>query len=175
MDDLSCTTTGLLPWLIFLYWSSSCLDDVCLAFYCLTALAFSLILCGIVYVSLCCCFSVPQSFLTLCDPMDCSTPAFPVLPYLPEFAQTHVRWASDTTLPSHPLSSPSPPAFNISPASGSFPMTQLFASGGQTTGASASALVLPMNIQGSFPLGLTGIPVVQGTLKSLLSTTVQKH
>ena len=126
------------------------------------------------WFSYCCC-SVARSCPTLCEPMDWSMPGFPVLHYLPEFAQTHVPWVDDDIQPSHPLSSPSPPAFNISPASGSFPMTQLFASGGQTTGASASALVLPMNIQGSFPLGLTGIPVVQGTLKSLLSTTVQKH
>ena len=114
MDDLSCTTTGLLPWLIFLYWSSSCLDDVCLAFYCLTALAFSLILCGIVYVSLCCCFSVPQSFLTLCDPMDCSTPGSSVFHCLLEFAQIHVHWVCDAFQLSRPLLSPSPPAFILS-------------------------------------------------------------
>ena len=57
--------------------------------------------------------------------------------------------------PSHPLSSPSPPALNL-PASGSFPMSQLFESGGQSIGPSASASVLPMNIQGWFPLILTG-------------------
>ena len=59
------------------------------------------------------------------------------------------------------------------PASGSFQISQFFTSGGQTTGVSASASVLPMNIQDSFPLGWTG--TVQGTLKSLLNTTVQKH
>ena len=56
-----------------------------------------------------CCFcSVTQPYLTLCDPMDCSTPGFPVLHYLPDFAQTHVHWIDDTIQPSHPLSSPSP-------------------------------------------------------------------
>jgi len=75
-----------------------------------------------------CCFcSVAQLCLTLCDPMDCSTPGFPVLHHLPEFAQTHVHWVCDATQPSHPLSSPFPPAFNLS-ASGFFPMSWLFAS-----------------------------------------------
>ena len=48
------------------------------------------------------------------DPMDCSTPGFPVHHQLPEFAQTHVHWVSDAIQPSHPLSSPSPPAFSLS-------------------------------------------------------------
>ena len=78
--------------------------------------------------------------------MDCSTPGFPVHYQLLEFTQTHVHWVGDATQPSHPLSSPSPPAFQSFPASGSFPMSQLFASGGQSIGASASASVLPMNI-----------------------------
>ena len=47
------------------------------------------------------------SCVWLCNPMDCSTPCFPVLHYLPEFAQTHVRWVGDAIQPSHPLSSPS--------------------------------------------------------------------
>ena len=58
--------------------------------------------------------SVAQSCLTLCDPMDCSMPGFPVHNQLPEFTQTHVHWISDVIQPSHPLSSPSPPAFNLS-------------------------------------------------------------
>ena len=57
---------------------------------------------------------VAELCLTLCNPMNCSTPVFPVLHYLPEFAQTHIHWISDTIQPSHPLSSPSPPAFNLS-------------------------------------------------------------
>ena len=60
------------------------------------------------------CHSFAQSCPTLCDPMDCSTSAFPVLHHLPEFAQTHVHWVSDAIQPSHPLPSPSPPAFNLS-------------------------------------------------------------
>ena len=50
-----------------------------------------------------CCCSVIQLCLTLCNPMDCSMPGFPVLHYLPEFAQTHVHWVSNTIQPSHPL------------------------------------------------------------------------
>ena len=58
--------------------------------------------------------SVTKSCLSLCSPMDCSTPGFPVLHRLPEFAQTHVHWVGDAIQPSHPLSPPSPPAFNLS-------------------------------------------------------------
>ena len=75
---------------------------------------------------------------------------------LPESIQTHVHWVSDAIQPSHPLSSPSPPALQYFPASGSFPMSQLFTSGGQNIGVSASASVLPMNTQDWSPLGWTG-------------------
>ena len=63
------------------------------------------------------------------------------------------------------------------PASGSFPMSQFFASSGQSIGASASASVLPMNIQDRFPLGLTGLISLQskGLSRVLFNTTVQKH
>ena len=64
--------------------------------------------------------SVPQSYLTLCDPLNCSTPSFPVLHYLLEITQTHVHWVSDAIQPSHSLSSPSPPAFNLSQHQGLF-------------------------------------------------------
>ena len=66
-----------------------------------------------------------------------------VLHYLLEFAQTHVDWFGDAIQPSHPLSSPSPPALNLFPVSGSSPMSRLFASGGQSIGASASSSILP--------------------------------
>ena len=83
---------------------------------------------------------------------NCSTPGFPVHHQLPENAQTHVHPVGDAFQPSQPLVISSPPAFNV-PAfqsvltSGSFPISQFFASGGQRIGASASASVLPMNIQ----------------------------
>ena len=58
--------------------------------------------------------SVAQLCATLCDPMDHSTPGLHVHHQLPEFTQTHIHWVSDTIQPSHPLSSPSPPAFSLS-------------------------------------------------------------
>ena len=61
----------------------------------------------------CCCCSVTQSRLSPCNPMDDSTPGFPVLHHLPAFAQTHVHRVSDAIQPSHPLSPPSPPALNL--------------------------------------------------------------
>jgi len=64
--------------------------------------------------------SVVQSCPTLCDPMNCSTPGLPVHHQLPESTQTHVHWVSDAIQPSHPLSSPSPPALNLSQLQGLF-------------------------------------------------------
>ena len=97
--------------------------------------------------------------------MNCSMPGLPVLHYPPEFTHTHVHWVGDTIQPSSRLSSSSPPAFSLSQHQGLF---QFFASGGQSIGVSASASVLPMNIQDWFPLGLTvDLLAVQGTLKSL--------
>ena len=58
--------------------------------------------------------SVAQSCPALCNPMDCSTPGFPVHHELPELAQTHIHWVGDALQLSHPLLSPSPPAFNLS-------------------------------------------------------------
>ena len=88
--------------------------------------------------------------------MNRSTQGRPVYHQLPESTQTHFHWVSDAIQPSHPLLSPSPPALNPSPASGSFPMSQLFAPGVQSIGVSASASVLPMNTEDWSPLGWTG-------------------
>ena len=101
--------------------------------------------------------SVAQLCPTLCDHMDYSTPGLPVHRQLLEFTQTHVHWVGVAIQPSHPLSSPSHLTFNLSfPESGFFQMSQLFASGDQSIGVSASASVIPMNIQDWFPLGWTG-------------------
>ena len=100
------------------------------------------------------CCSVAKSCLTFCNPMDCSTPGFPVLHYLPEFAGF---MSTESVMPSNhlillaPFSS-CPQPF---PASGSFPMSWLFTSVGQSIGA--SAIVLPVSIQGWFLLRLTGL------------------
>ena len=64
--------------------------------------------------------SVTQSCPTLCDPMECSMPGFPVHHQLPELTQTHIHRVSDAIQPSHPLPSPSPPAFNLSQHEGLF-------------------------------------------------------
>ena len=64
--------------------------------------------------------SVSQSCPTLWDPMDCSMPGFPVHHQLPEFTPTHVHWVGDAIQPSHPLSTPSTPAFNLSQHQGLF-------------------------------------------------------
>ena len=90
--------------------------------------------------------SVTQSCLTLCDRMDCSTPGLPVHHQFPKFTQSHVHWVGGAIQPSHPLSAPSPPTFNLSQHQ-SFQMSQFFALGGQSSGVSASTSVLPMNIQ----------------------------
>ena len=100
---------------------------------------------------------------TLCDPMVCSTPGFPVLHHLPELAQTHVHGVSDAIQPSRPVIPFS--CLQSFPASGSFLMSQFFASGDQSI--ETSALILPMNIQDWFPLEVTGLIPLQ-TLKSLL-------
>ena len=80
--------------------------------------------------------SVAQSCPTPCDPMDGSASGLPVHHQLPKLAQTHVHWVSDAIQPSHPLSSPTLSRLQSFPASGSFPMSQLFTSGGRRTGLS---------------------------------------
>ena len=96
---------------------------------------------------------------------------FPFFHHLLKLAQTHVYWVGDAMKPSHPLSSPSPPAFNLSQHSG------LFKSRGQSIGASASASVPPMNVQDWFPLGWTGLVSLQskGLSRVFNNTIVQRH
>ena len=150
--------------------------------------------------------SVAQLCLTLCDPMDCSTPGFPVHHQLPVQFSRAVRsislWPHEPQHARPPCPSPTPrvypnprpssqwchPAISSYvvpfssclqsfPASGSFPMSQLFASGGQSIGVSASASVLPMNTQDWSPSGWTGwISLQSKGLSGVFSnTTVHKH
>ena len=91
--------------------------------------------------------------LTLCDPMDYCTPGFPVFHHLPEFAQCRVHWVHDAI--QHLVLCCSLLLPSIFASIKIFSMSQLFASGGWSIGVSASASVLPKNIQGWFPLGLT--------------------
>ena len=108
--------------------------------------------------------------------MECSTPGFPVHHQFLELAHTRVHWLSDAIQPSHPLWSPSPPALNLSQNQG---LSQWVGPSHRVAkvGASASASVLPMNIQGWFPLGLTSLISLQskGLSKVFSSVPVQKH
>ena len=118
--------------------------------------------------------SVVQSCPTLCNPMDCSTSGLPVHHQLLELTQTHVHGVGDAIQPTHPLSPSFSSCLQSFPASGSFLMSQFFASGGQSVGVSASASVLPMNIQDWFPLGWTGWICLQskGLSRVFSNTTV---
>ena len=123
----------------------------------------------------CCCSSVTKLWTTLCESMNCCKPGFPVLYYLLEFGQIHVCWVNGANLTiscSAITFSSCPQSF---PVSGSFPVSQLFASGGQIIGALAS--VLSMNIQGWFPLGFTSLISLlsKGLSRVFSSTTAQKH
>ena len=103
------------------------------------------------------CCLVTQSCLTLCDPTDCSMPAFPVHYQLLELTQTHAHLVGDTIQPSHPLLSPSPPTFNLSQHQGLFQCIGSSHQVAKVFGASVSASILPTNIQDLFSLGLTGL------------------
>ena len=118
----------------------------------------------------CCCDSVAQPSPTLCDPMDCSTPDFPVHHQLPEFTQTHVHWVGDAIQPSHPLSVPFSSCTQSLPASGSFPVSQLFTSGGQSFGVFSFSIRLSNEHPGliSFRMDWLDLLAVQATLMSLL-------
>ena len=121
--------------------------------------------------------SVTQLCPTLCDPMNCNTPGLPVYHQLLEFTQTHVHWVSDAIQPSHPLSSPSPPAFNLSQHQGLFQWVSSSHQVTQSIGVSAPTSVLPMNIQDWFPLRSTGCISLQskGLSRVFSNTTVQNY
>ena len=101
--------------------------------------------------------SVAQSCPTLCEPMDCSMPGFLVYHQLPEFSQTHVHRVGDAIQPSHPLSSPSPPAFNLSQHQGLFQWVSPSHQVAKVLGFQLHHPVLQVKIQGWFPLGWTGL------------------
>ena len=125
----------------------------------------------------CCGCSFIKSCPTPRDPMECGTPGSSVLLCLPEFTQTHVHWISDATQASHPLSSPSPPAFNLSQHQGLFKWVSSSHQVAKVLGVSASTSVLPMNTQDWSPLGWTGWISLQskGLSRVFSNTTVQKH
>ena len=116
--------------------------------------------------------SITRSLSTLLQPHGLQHARLPAHHYLPEFAPVNVHWGGDAIQSSHSLLPASPFAFNLSQHQSFF-----WWSDGQSIGASASALVLPMNIQCWFPLGLTGLISWQskGLGRVFSSTTVQKH
>ena len=120
---------------------------------------------------------VNQSCPTLCNPMTSSTPGLPVHYKLPESTQTHVHQVSDAIQPSHPLSSHSPPALNISQHQGLFKWVSSSHQVAKSIGVSVSTSVLPVNTQDWSPLGQTGwISLKSKGLSRIFSnTTVQKH
>ena len=124
-----------------------------------------------------CCCSVAQLCLTLCTPMNCSTSGLSVPHHLPKFAQVHVHCIGDAIQPSHPLTPTSTSAFSFSQHQVLFPMNQLFTSDDQNTRVSASASVLPVSIQGWFPLRLTGLISLlsKGLSGVFSSTTIWRH
>ena len=118
----------------------------------------------------CCCCSVIQSCLTLCNPMDCSMPGFPLLHHLLELAQTHVQsvMASNNPVLCHPLLL----LISIFPSIRLFsntPISWIFVSGGQSIGVSASASSLSNEYSWLISLRIDwfDLPEVQGTVKSL--------
>ena len=125
----------------------------------------------------CCCCSVAKLCLTLCDPMAYSMTDFPVLHYLPEFAQTHTHWVGDAIQPSHPQSHPFSSCPQSFPASWTFPVIWLLASYGQSTGASPWASALPINIHSWFPLELNGLISLESKelSRAFSSTKIWKH
>ena len=112
--------------------------------------------------------SVAQLCLSLCDLMDTSTPGFFIYHQLPELTETHVHGVCEAIQPSHPLSFPFS-CLQSFPTSGSFPLCQFLASGGQSIGVSFS--ISPSNEYTgliSFRMDWLDLPAVQGILKSLL-------
>ena len=119
--------------------------------------------------------SVTQSCLTLCDPMDCSTPGLPIYHKLPEFIQTHVHRVGDAIQPSHPLSSPSPPP-------SMFPSTRVFSNElvlcirWPKYWSFTFSISLSNEYSGlmSFRMDWLNLLAVQGTLKSLIQHHISK-
>ena len=109
-------------------------------------------------------------------PNNGSTPRLPVHRQLPKFTQTHVHWVGDAIQPSHPLSSPSPPAFNLAQHQGLF---RWISSSHQVAKVSELQLqhVIPMSILCWFPLGLTSLISLlsKGLTRVFTSTTIWKH
>ena len=121
--------------------------------------------------------SVAQSCPTLCDPMNRSSPGLPVYHQLPESTQTHVHCVGDAIQPSHPLSSPSPPALNLSQHQGLFKWVNSSHQVAKVLEFQPQHQTFQLNIQDWFPLGLTGLISLlsKGLSRVFSNTTAQKH
>ena len=122
--------------------------------------------------------SVAQSCPALYDPMGCSMPGLPVHHQLPKLTQTHVHWVSDAIQPSHPLSSPSPPSFNISQHKGLFKWVSSLRQVIKVLEVQLQHQSFQwMNVQDWSPLGWTGWISLQskGLSRVFSNTSVQKH
>ena len=121
--------------------------------------------------------SVTQSYPTLCDPMNHSMPGLPIHHQLPESTQTHVHWVSDAIQPSCPLSSPSPPALNLSQHQGLFKWVSSSHQVATVLEFQLQHQSFQWNTQDWFPLGRTGWISLQskGLSRVFFNTTVQKH
>ena len=129
------------------------------------------------YLVCCCCYSVTQSYLTLCNFMDCSMPGFPVLCDLLEFAQTHVCWIGDAIQTFHPLPYPSPPAFKLSSSIRVF-YNELTLHTKWPNYWSFSFTIGPSNVNSgliSFTIDWYEILAVKGLSRVFSNTTVKKH
>ena len=111
---------------------------------------------------------VAQPCLTLCDPMDCSMPGFPVPQYLPELAQTHIHWVSDAIQPPHPLLPASPPALNLSQHQRPFQWVGSIMWPNYWSFSVSISLSNEYSGLISFRIDWFDVPAVQGTLKGLL-------
>ena len=121
--------------------------------------------------------SVAQSCPTSCSPMDCSTPGFPVHHQLPELAQIHIHWVDDAVQPSHPLWSPSPPAFSLSQHQGLFWWVSPSHQVARVLELQHQSFQWVEWLQGWVPLGFMGLLSLlsKGLSRIFSNTTVQKH
>ena len=122
------------------------------------------------------CCSVAKSCLTLCNPMDCGTPGFPVFQDLPEFAQTQGHWVSDAIQPAHPRS-PLLLLPSVLPSIRVFSNESALNQVTKVLELQLQLSVLPMNIQGWFPLGWTDLMSLlsKGLSRVFSSTTIRKY
>ena len=116
----------------------------------------------------CCCCLFTKSCLTLCHLMDSRMASFPVLHCFPEFAQSYVHWINDAIQPSHPLSSPSPPAFNFSQYQGLFQWLSSLSQVAKSLELQHQSFQWIFRVDFFFRIDCFDLLAVQGTLKSLL-------